>query len=567
MTVFILNDKLIRTDLPRGSTLLDFIRYNQGLSGTKIGCREGDCGACTVLEGNLEDVEKVMFNNEPGGMNSSQEQGTTGNLTKRIRYRSIVSCLTPLGNAHGKHIVTIEGLNMHVLSPVQQAFVDYNGTQCGFCTPGFVVSLTGHAINDQTADARLAIASMDGNICRCTGYKSIERVAVSISRLLKEKDPANPIGWLVENGFLPSYFLDIPERIIVLKASDASGYISKGIESSAELTDPDVQQTTDKEYGNLAGGQAAKYENITKSGNTPEPHQVDSSNKQQLTEGGRISRPSGEPSIPVQIIGGGTDLMVQRPDDMAEHEPLLVFENQALKGIRQENNRVVIGAAATASDIMTSEVMASLIHGIKSHFKLVSSDPIRNMGTLGGNLVNASPIADLSIFFLPWDAALTLEDWATKKRRTVALKDFFLDYKRLDLLKDEMVMSLSFPWPAKDFLFNFEKVSKRTYLDIASVNSAIYLETEDEMISTCRISCGGVAPVPLYLRETSAFLSGKAITADTVKEANDILQQEITPISDVRGNADYKRLLARQLLFAHFLKLFPDNIEVEDLKR
>jgi xanthine dehydrogenase small subunit len=530
MTAFILNDKLVRTDLPRGTTLLDFIRYNLGLSGTKIGCREGDCGACTVLEGSLETIDETLIGKEPAGdgiMTSDKQTGD--NLTKQIRYRSIVSCLTPLGNAHGKHIVTIEGLNMDVLSPVQQAFVDHNGTQCGFCTPGFVVSLTGHAINDTSSDHRLAIASMDGNICRCTGYKSIERAAVSISKVLKEKDPVNPVGWLVEQGFLPPYFQDIPERLITLTSRDTSENILKDTKGPTDRSGQAVQQTHETEYSHPAGGQAA------------------------------------EASIPVQIIGGGTDLMVQRPDELAEQDPLLVFDNQALKGIRQENNRVVIGAAATASDIMSSEIMTSLIPGIKSHFKLVSSDPIRNMGTLGGNLVNASPIGDLSIFFLPWDAVLTLEECATKKRRTVALKEFFLDYKRLDLLKGEMVVELSFAWPGDAFLFNFEKVSKRTHLDIASANSAIYLETEDEMISTCRISCGGVAPVPLYLRETSAFLSGKAITAETVKEANDILQQEITPISDVRGSSDYKRLLARQLLFAHFLKLFPDRIMLDKL--
>ena len=563
MTVFILNDKLVRTDLPRGTTLLDFIRYNQGLSGTKIGCREGDCGACTVLEGRLESESRTIDGRQSG--ETSNEKGDSvlddaiGAATEQIRYRSIVSCLTPLGNAQGKHIVTIEGLNMEVLSPVQQAFVDHNGTQCGFCTPGFVVSLTGHAINDTSSDHRSAIASMDGNICRCTGYKSIERAAVSISRLLKEKDPANPIGWLIDQGFLPSYFLDIPARLIALKENEGFKNVSEGIGGMVETTDESVQQHADKENENLPEGQ------IIKNGNTIDPQQAEAINKQQLSDEEQTIRQSDEASIPVQIIGGGTDLMVQRPDELAEQDPLLVFDNQALKGIRQENNRVVIGAAATASDIMSSEIITSLIPGIRSHFKLVSSDPIRNMGTLGGNLVNASPIGDLSIFFLPLDAVLTLEDCATKKQRTVPLKDFFLYYKRLDLLKGEMVVELSFAWPGDAFLFNFEKVSKRTYLDIASVNSAIYLETEEAQIKTCRISCGGVAPVPLFLRETSAFLSGKAITADTVKEANEVLQQEISPISDVRGSVDYKRLLARQLLFAHFLKLFPDWIMLDKL--
>lgn len=522
MVAFILNDRLVHTDLPKGSTLLDFVRYHQGLTGTKIGCREGDCGACTVLEGKLEAAGETPIDKmsvKPENKKPDQLKGDfLGSVTDRIRYRSIVSCLTPLGNAHGKHIVTIEGLNMDALSPIQQAFVDHNGTQCGFCTPGFVLSLTGHAMSEVLSDTQSAIASMDGNICRCTGYKSIERAAVSISRLLQDKDPANPVGWLVEHGFLPPYFLDIPERLIALKETHTSG----------------VSPVED--------------------------------NNQHLADERQNIRQAVEVSMPVQIIGGGTDLMVQRPEELAMQEPIMVFDDHALKGIRQENKHIVIGAATTASDIMSSDVMASIIPGIKPLFKLVASDPIRNMGTLGGNLVNASPIGDLSIIFLALDAGLEIEAGEPGKRRTVALKDFFLGYKQVDLQKGEVVVNLWFDHPEQAFLFNFEKVSKRTYLDIASVNSAIYLETEETLIKTCRISCGGVAAVPLFLRETSAFLSGKDITAETLKQANDVLQQEISPISDVRGSEAYKRLLARQLLYAHFLKLFTDKIEVIELR-
>ena len=177
MITFILNNKLIKTENHQGTTLLDFIRYEMNLPGTKIGCREGDCGACTVLEGTIKD--------------------------DKVKYKSIVSCLTPLGNAHGKHIVTIEGINMKELSPVQNALVDHAGTQCGFCTPGFVMSLTGHSLSEETSDKEKVIASISGNICRCTGYKSIEKAAESISQLLKIKDINDPVKWLVENKHLP----------------------------------------------------------------------------------------------------------------------------------------------------------------------------------------------------------------------------------------------------------------------------------------------------------------------------------------------------------------------------
>ena len=152
MIQFILNNTNLSTALPAGMTLLDFIRYERNLFGTKIGCREGDCGACTILVGQLKNGE--------------------------IDYRSATSCLMPLGNAHGKHIVTVEGINFPGLSPVQQAMSDEGATQCGFCTPGFVVSLTGFCMQKRNKDV---VSAIDGNICRCTGYKSIERAAMNIA--------------------------------------------------------------------------------------------------------------------------------------------------------------------------------------------------------------------------------------------------------------------------------------------------------------------------------------------------------------------------------------------------
>ncbi len=183
MISFILNDELIKTNKPGGITLLDFIRYKENLKGTKIGCREGDCGACTVIEGQLDN-----------GF---------------VKYKTIVSCLTPLGNVHGKHIVTIEGLNQEQLSPVQQALVEHNGTQCGFCTPGFAISLTAFLLNEGKSDIEIAIAAIDGNICRCTGYKSIVRTAAELVELKKKIPSSEIVSWLVKNDFLPEYFLGI----------------------------------------------------------------------------------------------------------------------------------------------------------------------------------------------------------------------------------------------------------------------------------------------------------------------------------------------------------------------
>ena len=159
---FILNSEVVSTDLPPGNILVDFIRYEQNLKGTKIGCREGDCGACVVLVGEIKNDD--------------------------LEYQSLTSCLTPLANVHNKHVVTIEGINMDGLNPIQQAMADESATQCGFCTPGFVMSFAGFCLSRDENTHQNAIASVDGNICRCTGYKSIERAAEKITECLSGKE-------------------------------------------------------------------------------------------------------------------------------------------------------------------------------------------------------------------------------------------------------------------------------------------------------------------------------------------------------------------------------------------
>ena len=147
MTSFLLNDTLVESDAPEGTVVLDIVRYHQHLKGTKIGCREGDCGACTVLVGELQN--------------------------ERVEYKSMTSCLLALASVQGKHIVTVEGLNMEKLSMVQQAMVDESGTQCGFCTPGFVMSITALLRdNPQPTDTEIR-EGLSGNFCRCTGYQGI----------------------------------------------------------------------------------------------------------------------------------------------------------------------------------------------------------------------------------------------------------------------------------------------------------------------------------------------------------------------------------------------------------
>ncbi|MGB4843749.1 MAG: FAD binding domain-containing protein [Ferruginibacter sp.] len=460
MVSFILNDQLVKADQATGSTVLDYVRYYKRLAGTKIGCREGDCGACTILVGDFENGQLV--------------------------YRSMTSCLMPLGNANGKHIVSVEGVNMKELSPVQQCMIDENGTQCGFCTIGFVMSLTGFVLNGTSKNYDDAIASIDGNICRCIGYKSIERAASILSEKINDKPEAETIGWLVEKKFIPGYFLKIKERLTTLRE--------------------------------------------------------------------QISKEAGELKAVSQklVLGGGTDLVVQKALHVKKSELAHVFDNGKLQEINFENGQCHIGGAVTVTAFAESKLILGFFPDLKKHIKLISSTPIRNMATMAGNLANASPIGDMTIFFLALDSDIVLSKEGNA--RTIKLKDFYKGYKQIDKEADEIIERIIFTPPQNSY-FNFEKVSKRTHLDIASVNTACQMHVNDsEEIEFIHLSAGGVAPFPKYLKDTCSFLTGKKITADILNEAIAIINKEVAPISDARGTADYKRLLLRQLFLAHFSK-------------
>jgi xanthine dehydrogenase small subunit len=216
----------------------------------------------------------------------------------------------------------------------------------------------------------------------------------------------------------------------------------------------------------------------------------------------------------------------------------------------------VIGGAATVTDLAESAVMQEFFPDFRRFLKLVSSTPIRNMATVAGNFVNASPIGDLTIIFLALNAQLVLSDGETS--REVPLRDFYQGYKQLAKTPQENITAIWFELPDAHTRFNFEKVSKRTHLDIASVNSACQFTLHARLITTASMSAGGVGPTPRLLPQTSAYLVGKEVSEELIQEAVELAQTEISPISDARGTETYKRLLLNQLIKAHFLTLFPE---------
>ena len=469
----IINNKSVKTHANPGMVTLDYLRLHEHLTGTKEGCREGDCGACTILVGELQGNDVV--------------------------YRSVNSCLMPFGDAHGKHIVTIEGINQPAeLNPIQHAFVEDGGTQCGFCTPGFIMSLTGYCINNDHPDAMEAVKSVDGNICRCTGHPPIKKAIRHVVENLNEHTThrnGTPLASLVESKIVPEYFLAIPQRL-------------KKITNISEI---DIR--------------------------------VD--------------------DIQTIVVSGGTDLYVQKAFTMHASPSMRISGWKKAIPISEDQSQIIIPGTATVEEFRVSPIMNRYFPKLKSQLELFGSMPIRNRATIAGNIVNASPIGDMTCLLLALNAELHLIDNGSK--RSVPLRQFYKGYKQIDKKRSELIESITFSRPDQQTHLSYEKVSRRQYLDIASVNTTMVCSLNGDRLTNCSISAGGVGPIPLFLLKTSALLNGRSINSEVVMDAVEIAQSEISPISDARGSAEYKRLLLRQLIVAHFLNFFPEIVEKEVL--
>lgn len=477
---FILNDAVRRGRPAPGLSVLDYVRETLLLTGTKEGCKEGDCGACTVLVGS------------PDGAGA-------------VAYQPVTSCLMPAGELHGKHLVTVEGLRIgESLSPVQSAMVECGGTQCGFCTPGFVVAMTAGLMDARIPLNREGVHyAISGNLCRCTGYHSIVQAGVRvIEELTGKTNGEDRIAALCRLGMLPTYFREIPSRLEALCGQPT------------RATDPVPGQ-----------------------------------------ENGRNGPPF--------LVAGGTDLYVQRGAALPDGDVRLLNTESPVRPARPDGADIVLDARMTFESFVHDPLVRACLPDIDAYNLLISSWPVRTRSTLGGNICNASPIADMTCLLLALEATLLLTTAEGGERR-LPLRSFFLDYKTLDLKPGEWITAIVFPRP-EPARVNWEKVSKRPWLDIASVNAAAKIDAADGSIRSAHLALGGVAPIPLYLEKTSAGLAGKPLTTATVKEALDQVREEIVPISDVRGSARYKRLLARQLVLAHFETLFGDILELEAL--
>ena len=466
---FLLNgEEITLTDVAPDLTLLDWLRLERRLRGSKEGCAEGDCGACTVLVGRL--------------------------MGDEIIYDSVTACIRFVGSLHGTHVVTVEHLRGEngALHPVQQAMVDHHGSQCGFCTPGFVMSLYGLWMRDPNPSRSAIEKALQGNLCRCTGYAPIIRAGEAMGTYGKPQ--GDPL-WA--------------ERIVV---KDRIRAIHDG--RRVEIGEGDQRIIIPASLDDFA----AVYEA------NPE----------------------------ARIVAGSTDVGLWVTKFMRPIGPVIFIGHlQELKRIAENDSEVRFYAGVSYSEALP--VITANFPQLGELWDRIAGEQIRNMGTIGGNIANGSPIGDTPPPFVALGAKLHLRKG--EHRREIKLEDYFLAYGKQDRQPGEFVESVTIPLLPAGEKFAVYKVSKRREEDISALCGAFRVFVNDGgAVGMARIAFGGMAATPKRAKAVEAALVGKPWTQATVDAAIAAFAEDYQPISDMRASADYRLLAAQNLLKRFFLE-------------
>ncbi|QVM95199.1 xanthine dehydrogenase small subunit [Pseudomonas sp. B21-032] len=477
MIQFLLNQEL-RSEhaLDPNLTVLEYLREHLGKSGTKEGCASGDCGACTVVVGELAE-------GEDGG--------------EHIRYRSLNSCLTFVSSLHGKQLISVEGLkHQGKLHSVQQAMADCHGSQCGFCTPGFVMSLFALQKNSDAPDLHKAQEALAGNLCRCTGYRPI--LAAAEQSCCQAQPDQFDSGQAQTIARLKAI---APSETGELNSGDKRCLVPLTVADLAEL------------YG---------------------------------------SHPEA------RLLAGGTDLALE-VTQFHKTLPVMIYVGNVaeLKRIDTQAEHLEIGAATPLTDCYDALSREYPDFGELLH--RFASLQIRNQGTLGGNIGNASPIGDSPPLLIALDAQIVLRKG--DNTRTLALEDYFIDYRITARQESEFIEKIIVPRARADWAFRAYKVSKRLDDDISAVCAAFNLRIENGVVGAARIAFGGMAAIPKRARACEAALVGKAWNQASVERACQALAEDFTPLSDFRASKEYRLLSAQNLLRKYFIELQTPHIE------
>ncbi|MEJ7577414.1 MAG: xanthine dehydrogenase small subunit [Pyrinomonadaceae bacterium] len=439
-------------------TLLEFLRQS-GRVGTKEGCGDGDCGACTVA---------IMGRGADG----------------KAHYKAVNSCLIPLGAMIGQEVITVEGISNGQLHAVQRAMIETGGSQCGYCTPGFIMSMFA-AYYDGTVDD----VSVEGNLCRCTGYLPIRRAAQQVT-----------------------------------KARAVDSFSEKLKQATTEIP-------------------SLRYEGDEQQFYRPTRLREVLDLLQQHTE--------------ATLVAGATDLGLEFSWNTQTFPVLISLEAVAeLKTLNQTTEYVEIGAAVPLSHV--EETLRGVFPSLDEMLHWFAARQVRNRATFGGNIGTASPIGDLPPVLLSLDAELRLA--SADGERRISLADFFKGYRQIDLRTGEVIVSIVIPKTlaagASRRVQQSYKVGKRGTDDISIVAAAFAIDLDEEnKIVRARLAYGGVAAIPARAVAVEQLLEGQLWNIETVQRAKSALKDAFAPLTDLRGSAEYRKLLVANLFEKFFVEM------------
>lgn len=466
---FLLNDRLVElADVSPVQTLLDFLRIDRNLRGAKEGCAEGDCGACTVLVGRL--------------------------LDGRLKYESVNACIRFVASLDGCHVVTVEALAQPngPLHPVQQAMVDTHASQCGFCTPGFVMSLYGLWMENPKPSVHEIEKALQGNLCRCTGYAAIIRAAEAISSIGEVgNDPL-----VSERGKIARELAALRDgRRVEIGDESERVVLPASLDDFAEVLEANPKAT---------------------------------------------------------IVAGSTDVGLWVTKFMRDIAPVVHLSHlDELRRICLDPGGITLGAGVSYTEAYTETVRH--FPQLSELWDRIGGAQVRNMGTVGGNIANGSPIGDTPPALIALGATVTLRKG--QSRRTLPLEAFFIDYGKQDRQPGEFVESIRIPFLGEQDRFAVYKISKRFDEDISSVCGAFRVTIGgDGRVADSVIAFGGMAGTPKRAATVEAALKGAAWSDTAIETAISAFERDFRPLTDWRASADYRMLVAKNLLRRFYLE-------------
>ncbi|MDP1622846.1 MAG: xanthine dehydrogenase molybdopterin binding subunit [Bacteroidales bacterium] len=450
------------------TTVLNYLRSLPSHKGVKEGCAEGDCGACTVV---------------------LAEAGDQG----RLVYRTIDSCLVFLPMIHGKQLITIENLadtRKKALHPVQQMMVESNGSQCGYCTPGVVMSLFGLFKNHHNPPREIMDDALTGNLCRCTGYQPILEAA---EKLGKET-----------------------------QSDHFSGHESNTVDMLNSIH-------KDQETIQIKTGKQFYFRPFT------------------ISEALRLRKENPD----AIVITGATDVALRQTKKKEALKSILDLSAvEELRFFREDHDSYHIGAGLTLEQLKgySYQRMPALFNILK----VFGSLQIRNVATLGGNVASASPIGDTLPLLIAYQAKIRVRSMDAE--RIIRVEDFILDYRKTDLRDHELITEIIIPKYETGTVVHSYKVSKRKDMDISTVGAAFRLTEKQGIVHEIILAFGGLAATPKRAVKTEKALTGKPWTQESIMQAMLTLGHEFTPISDARADAAYRKSAGRNLLMKFFIE-------------